>query len=159
MKNNLIVVVKILILMLFCQSDIYAQGGKEVSNEKLSESEIYFASKRINESFSEKDTTIIDYVSRFLKEDSIKVTVEHSIEEGKEVYYLKGDEKLNFFYCPEDYTGESTRQKSVYFDVKGNCYVFNNEGISHNSFYIKKLCYSTSKNELSLVEMYLLDGD
>jgi hypothetical protein len=67
--------------------------------------------------------------------------------------------KAGFAYDPEIYTGQRTRRKSEYYDVKGNCYEFNNEGISHNSIYLKKLCFAIEEKGISLVEIYLLDGD
>ncbi|WP_324026474.1 hypothetical protein QSV08_03045 [Maribacter sp. BPC-D8] len=123
------------------------------------DSEIYFASKRINEGFSEQDTSIIEYVAQFLERDSIKVVINHSIDNNVDTFYLSGNQKLDFFNTPETYTDQSTRRKSDYFDVKGNCYEFNTEAIAHNSVYLKKLCFTYSKEQISLSEIYLLDGD
>lgn len=142
-----------------CKNDIENNLVKANFKDELNDSEIYFASKRINESFSEKDSTMIEYITRFLKRDSIKVTIKHSIEDSVETRYLKGNEKLDFFYNPEVYNGEKIRQKSDYYNVKENCYEFNNEGISHNSIYLKKLCYTSDEKGISLLEIYLLDGD
>ncbi|MFI8606273.1 hypothetical protein ACIGCP_17530 [Cellulophaga baltica] len=133
---------------------------KNVSVEnKLNDSEIYFASKRINESFSKKDSSTIEFISKFLERDSIKVIISHSIEENLETIYLSKNEKLDFFYNPENYSKHKTRRISEYYDVKGNCYEFSNEGISHNSIYIEKLCFLNDTKGLSLSEIYLLDGD
>lgn len=142
------------------QSTVMTTNEYENFIEKeFNDSEIYFASKRIHESFSENDETTIAYIAKFLERDSIKVVITHSIEEDTEAFYLKGKDKLDFFYRPEVYTGEKTRRKSDYFNVKENCYEFNIEGISHNSIYIKKLCYVNDEKQMSLSEIYLLDGD
>ncbi len=135
------------------------QVEKTCLKDKLNASEIYFASKRIHESFSEKDSITIAYITPFLRRDSIKVSITHAIEEDVETFYLKKNEKLAFFYNPELYNGQKTRQKSDYYNVNKNCYEFNNEGISHNSIYIKKLCYVRDEKRISLSEIYLLDGD
>lgn len=127
--------------------------------EKSNDSEIYFASKRINESFCEKDSSTVEYIIKYLERDSIKVNIEHSIEGGVEFFYLKGNQKLTFFYNPEKFNNQKTRRKSDYFNVNENCYEFANEGISHNSIYIKKLCYIRNGKKLILKEIYLLDGD
>lgn len=159
MKYTLNIFLGILILITSCKNNENSKVEKVRPKDKLNEFEIYFASKRINESFSEKDSTTIEYIAGFLERDSIKVIITHSIEEDVEILYLKGNKKLDFFYNPEVYNGEKTRHKSDYYNVKENCYEFNNEGISHNSIYIKKLCYANDEKGISLLEIYLLDGD
>ena len=158
MKYILNIILGTLILITSCKNSPN-QVEKEKLNNELSESEIYFASKRINESFSERDSTMIEYITKFLIQDSIKVTTKSSIEDNLEIQYLKGNEKLDFFYNPEIYNEGKTRRKSNYYNVDETCYEFNNEGISHNSIYITKLCYKRNEEGISLVEIYLLDGD
>lgn len=149
----------VLLLMTFCKSYVFSQVKEGSLKNKSRDIEIYLASKRLNESFKNKDSTTIEFITRFLERDSIKVIITHSMEEEIETYYLNGNEKLNFFYNPEVYNGEKIRQKSDYYNVNGNCYEFNNEGISHNSIYITKLCYVKNEKNISLSEIHLLDGD
>ncbi len=160
MKYAQKIILGVLIFVIYSCKNNNEGKIKNVSFEnELKNSEIYFASKRINESFSEKDSSTIEYITKFLKRDSIKVIISHSIEEGIETIYLSGKEKLDFFYSPENYSIEKKRRKSEYYDVNGNCYEFSNEGISHNSIYIQKLCFSNYKKDTSLLEIYLLDGN
>lgn len=140
-------------------NNIDPQVEEVIPKYKLSESEIYFASKRIHESFSKKDSITIEYITQFLKRDSIKVSITHALEDDVEIFYLKGDDKQDFFYNPETYNGLKIRKKSDYYNVKENCYEFNIEGISHNSIYIKKLCYVNDEKGMSLLEIHLLVGD
>lgn len=147
----------LLLTLISCKTK--TESKAEDMNNDLKNSKIYFASKRIYESFIEKDSTTIEYITKYLKRDSIKVVITHSLDETVEVFYLKGNEKLDFFNRPEIYNNQKIRQKSDYYNVNKNCYEFNNEGINHNSLFLEKLCYSNDKKNISLVEIYLIDGD
>ncbi|WP_405396572.1 hypothetical protein [Maribacter sp. Asnod2-G09] len=149
----------LLVSILSCKNSIDNNALQTNFKNEQNDSNIYFASKRINEGFSEQDPSLIEYVAQFLERDSIKVVINHSIENNVNTFYLSGNQKIDFFNTPETYTNQSTRRKSDYFDVKGNCYEFNNESIAHNSIYIKKLCFINSNEHLLLSEIYLLDGD
>lgn len=159
MKYALNIILGVLILISLCKANVYSQVEKMDTKDELSNSKIYFASKRINECFSRTDSTTIGYIAKFLERDSIKVIITHSIAGGVQTFYLKGNEKLDFFYSPEVFNDKKTRRKSDYYNVKGNCYEFNNEGISHNSIYLKELCFVNNEGDISLLEIYLLDGD
>jgi len=159
MKTTNIILVALTLVLFSCKHRIAGQDQKTDIENHIDESDIYFASKRINECFSAKDPATIEYITQYLDRDSIKVRIAYSSDESMEAFYLSGAEKIDFFKNPEIYTGQRTRRKSEYYNVKGNCYEFNNEGISHNSIYLKKLCYAIEEKGISLIEIYLLDGD
>ena len=147
------IILRIFILTLICCRSRTDNKTKDLN------SKIYFASKRIYENFIDSDSITIEYITKYLKQDSIKVVIRHSTEDSVEVIYLKGSEKVNFFYNPKIYNKQKIRQKSDFYNVNQNCYEFNNEGINHNSLYFEKLCYINDLKGVSLAEIYLLDGD
>lgn len=159
MKAINIILVALILALISCKHRTANAVEKTGIENPINASDIYFASKRINECFSAKDPATIEYITQYLDRDSIKVRIAYSSDESMEAFYLSGAEKIDFFKNPEIYTDQRTRRKSDYYNVKGNCYEFNNEGISHNSIYLKKLCYAIDEKGISLVEIYLLDGD
>jgi len=159
MKAKNIILGILIIAISSCKSNTDNQVEKVNIKNNVNDSEIYLASKRINESFSGNDSSTIEFISKYLEKDSIKVIITHSIIEKEEIYYLSGNQKIDFFNTPENYTDNKTRRQSEYYNVNGNCYEFNNEGISHNSIYLKKICFEESEKNISLLEIFLLDGD
>lgn len=161
MKNTIIRMSLIYVVFaLSCKNTLENQsmGMSSIKNEVRS-SEFYFASKRINEGFSNPNSTTLQLIRNFLEGDRITVFVSHAIEDTIETYVLTGEEKTLFFENPEKYHPQKTRRKSEYYDVHDTCYEFNNEGILHNSIYLTKLCFTIDSLGLSLKEIHLLDGD
>ncbi|QVE21568.1 hypothetical protein KGI96_04065 [Phocoenobacter atlanticus subsp. cyclopteri] len=136
----------IIIMTLIGMGEVFAQTKQD----------IYIASKRINESFAEDHST--EYIADFLQADSISIIIRHSLTNKKETLQLTADKKYDFFNKPQLFS-TATRRKSEYFTVDDNCYQFFNEGISHNSWYLEKLCYINTPHKMQLSEIYILDGD